>query len=150
MGNNILTAIFARDRNQFLFNVAMNASESIKALMSLDRESSIGIEFTRNIFTHVLPNDPKSPSIYWLEDDQYVILYPPYSTPYAHKFTEKCKFIEVLSGVIFDKNSDLKLFKGEKIKISPSDNYMPYTLEKSAYLRVCISECSSILDQICR
>jgi hypothetical protein len=149
-GNGFISAVFKPAKRHTLFDTAIAASNSIKALMSLDRESSEGLDFDRKIFTHVFQNDPNSPLIYWLENNQYVILYPANSTPYSHKFEKKCKFIEVLSGVIYDVNSDLKLFKGDTLKIYPQDNYMPYTLEKPAYLRVCVGNCSSLLDQICK
>jgi len=150
MGNSFISAILKRSKTDILFDTAIYASESIKALMSLDRESSKGLEFDRKIFTHVFQNDPLSPLIYWLEDNQYLILYPPNSKLYSHKFGNKCKFIQVLSGVIYDVNSDLKLFKGDTLKVYPQDNYMPYTLDKPAYLRVCVSDCSSLINHICK
>jgi len=146
MGANILGI----KKNDFLFDTAMSAINSIKAIVSMDKESSIGIEFDRKIFSKIFENDPNSPSIYWLEDDQYVILYPPNSTPYNHSFVDKCKFIQVLSGVLFDKKSSLKLFKGDTLKVYPKDDYQPYTMEKPCYLRVCIGDCELFFDQVCK
>ena len=150
MESKFISALFKPSKADILFKTAMGMADSVKALMSLNKESAEGITFENNIFHKVFPNDPNSPAIYWLEDSQYVIYYPPNSTPYAHSFDEKCKFIEVLSGVIFDANSDMKLFKGERIKVYPKDNYAPYTMEKPCYLRVCVGSCESLLDQVCK
>ena len=43
-----------------------------------------------------------------------------------------------------------KLFKGDKIKISPNQDYTPYTEEKEAYLRVCVRSCDNLIDIVCK
>jgi len=148
MASNLLS-IFAPQKRDILFETAMSATNSIKSLISLKNESSEGLEIDKQIFHKIFHNDPTSPSIYWLETNQFVIYYPPNSTPYNHSFDDKCKFIQCMSGIIYDKNSERKLLKGDKIKIYPGDNYSPYTMEKSCYLRVCVGSCDNLLDQVC-
>jgi len=134
---------------QMLFDTAIESSNQIANLFKLYREGDYATALDQTAFTLIYPNDPKSPAIYWINDSQYIIKYPPNSKPYNHSFAEKCKFIECLSGKIFDKNSNRKLFQGDKIKISPNDNFVPYTVESPCYLRVCVGNCDSIFDQIC-
>lgn len=134
---------------QMLFDTAIQSSNAISNSFKLYREGDFKTALDQSAFTMIFPNDVKSPAIYWISDSQYIIKYPEHSRPYIHNFKEKCKFIECLSGKIFDKNSNRKLFQGDRIKITPKDDFQPYTLEDACYLRVCIADCNSILDQIC-
>lgn len=133
-----------------IYQAAMSAMQSVMAFISLKNESGKDIKLDKSLFHKIFPNDPSSPSIYWLEDDQYVIYYPPNSKPYSHRFEDKCKFIECLSGKLFDANSDFKMFKGDTLKVTPKDNYAPYTMGESCYLRVCVGNCESLWDQVCK
>lgn len=83
-------------------------------------------------------------------DDEYIIYYPPFSSKYNHSYETKCKYIEVLKGIIYNEKSELKLFKGDKIKISPNQDYTPYTEEKESYLRVCVRSCDNLIDIVCK
>lgn len=131
------------------FDMAIQSSNQIANLFKLYREGDFETALDQNAFTLIYPHDPKSPAIHWVNKSQYIIKYPSHSRPYSHKFTDKCKFIEVLSGKLFDKNSNTKLFQGDKLKVSPSDNYEPFTLDDSCYLRVCIGNCESLFEQVC-
>ena len=72
-----------------------------------------------------------------------------FSSKYTHGYDDKCKFIQVLKGVVYEEKTGLKIFKGDKIKVSPSDNYTPYTEAEEAYLRVCVGDCKSLFEQVC-
>lgn len=147
---NKLTSLFRPTKKDILFDTAMSAVGSIKAFLTLKNESGEPMDLERAIFHKIYPNDPKSPAIYWLDKDQYVIYYPENSKPYSHRFEEKCKFIEVLSGKLYDRNNDnFRLFKGDKLKVYPKDNYAPYTKEEPCYIRVCVGDCSSLFDRVC-
>jgi len=136
-------SLFKPTRKDVIYQMAMGAMESVMAFISLKNESGKDLDITKQMFHKIFPNDSKSPSIYWLEGkgDEYVIYYPPYSRPYAHSFEDKCKFITCLSGKIYDKNSNLKLFKNDKLTVYPKDNYAPHTMEDSCYLLVKIENC---------
>lgn len=139
-----------KSKSDTMYDAAMSAASAFAALLSLRSEGDVNIGMEKNIFHKIFPSDPNSPAVHWIEEGkQYIIYYPAKSKPYAHSFKEKCKFIEVLRGVLFDKNSNLKLFKGDKIKVTPNDNYVPYTGNDECYLRVCIGPCESVWDQIC-
>ena len=134
---------------EIAFEMAINSSNAISNAFKLYKEGDFKTALDQSTFTMIFPNDVKSPAIYWISDSQYIIKYPENSRPYIHNFKEKCKFIECLSGKILDKNSSKKLFKGDRIKVQPTDNFETYTLDEPCYLRVCISECDSLLDQVC-
>lgn len=139
-----------RPKRDVLYEAAMSAANSMTALLTLRTEGDVKIEMDKSIFHKIFPNDPTSPAIHWIDDSQYIIYYPANSKPYNHSFKDKCKFVEVLSGVLYDANSELKLFKGDRIKVNPKDNYAPYTDRQECYLRVCIGSCDSIFDQVCK
>jgi hypothetical protein len=145
-----LSLVFGNSKKDILFNTAMGLIDAIKVRLALRSEGIEVPDLEQNIFHKIYADDPKSPTIYFASEKEYFIFYPPHSTPYTDKFQDKCKFVEVLSGAIFDANSDLKLFKGDRIKIHPKDNYAPHTLDKNCILRVCIGNCDSLLDQVCR
>ena len=145
MGN----SIFFPKKRDTLYDAAISATKSIAKLIKLSGQGSANIEVDKNAFHKVFSNDPNSPTIYFLSDYEYIIYYPPFSSKYTHGYDDKCKFIQVLKGVVYDEKSGLKIFKGDKIKVSPSDNYIPYTEAEEAYLRVCVGDCKSLFEQVC-
>jgi len=133
-----------------MYESAIAATESLMNRIKIRSGSCIELDNEKAKFFKIYDNDPNSPTILWISDDEYIIYYPPNSTPYISEFDDKCKFVEVLKGVIFDKKSQRKIFKGDKIKISTTDNYEPYTTEKEAYIRVCVADCNTIWDNVCK
>jgi len=107
------------------------------------------VQLPKHIWTLVYPNDKNSPKIMGLSDNSHLIFYPKYSTPYVHILDEKCKFVSVVEGTVFDKVTEKIYTKGDKIKIYPESNCVPYTKGQEAYLRVCIDECSVSLEDAC-
>ena len=105
----MVSSIFKAQKKDLLFETAMSAIDSVNAFLSLKKESGEQIDLSKAVFHKIFPNDPASPSIYWIEKDQYVIYYPPNSKPYSHSFEDKIKLIECLSGILFDANSGKKL-----------------------------------------
>jgi hypothetical protein len=133
---------------------AMNQlSQKIKIRIE-DREEDWLIE--SNVWQEIVPGDPNSPKIMGLSDNSSLIYYPKFSTPYRHNLTEKCKFATILSGCIHDKVSG-KSFSPKRendgkpycIKISPTDNFKPYTKGCDCYVLVHVDECSRILEEVC-
>lgn len=106
-------------------------------------------ELEKNKWFKILPNDEKSPMIMQLTEKSHLIFYPKNSAPYQHSLETKCKFVEILSGVVYDAISGTKHSAGAKIKVMPGDQLKPYTLENEAYVRVCIADCNSLWNQIC-
>lgn len=149
MSNNLINILFPRKRD-IIYESAIESTNAITSLFKLYKEGDTDIKVDENAFIKMYPGDAKSPAIYWVSDTQYLIRYPAHSKPYSHKFMDKCKFIECISGKIFDQNSNIKLFKGDKIKVTPNNNFKPYTLDEVCYLRICIGSCDSIFDQVCR
>ena len=137
-------------KSNLLYKTALNSTKSLEALFKLYREGDFNIKIDDHEFQVMFPNEKNSPAIYWIDQNQYLIRYPERSKPYNHTFDNKCKFVECLSGKLFDRNSDFKLFKGDKVKIHPKDNYQPYTIDEPCYLRVCIGNCSEKLEDVCR
>jgi hypothetical protein len=135
-------------KRDFKYELAMESTKAITSLFKLYREGDLDVNIDTHAFVKIHPNDESSPALYWLAKDQYIIRYPEHSTPYNHKFFDKCKFIECLSGKIYDKNSNTKLFKGDQLKVTPKDNFVPYTLDEVCFLRVVIGDCDSTLNQI--
>jgi len=145
----LINALFPKKRDM-IYETAIESTNAITSLFKLYKEGDLDINIDQNAFVKMFPNDPKSPAIYWMTKDQYIIRYPAHSKPYSHKFHDKCKFIECISGKLFVENSNVKLFKGDRIKVTPEDNFKPFTLEDVCYLRVCIGPCDSIFDQVCK
>jgi hypothetical protein len=145
----VIDWLFPRKRD-LMYETAMESTKALASLFKLYREGDLSINIQDHAFIKIYPHDEKSPAIYWIDDHQYLIRYPENSTPYNHKFQDKCKFIECISGRIYDKNSDTKLFRGDRIKVTPKDNFIPYTMDEPCYLRVCIGNCESVFDQVCK
>jgi hypothetical protein len=145
MGN----SIFFPKKRDILYDTAISATKSIAKLIKLSGQGSSNVEVDKNAFHKVFSNDPNSPTIYFLSDYEYIIYYPPFSSKYTHGYDDKCKFIQVLKGVVYEEKTGRKIFKGDKIKVSPSDNYTPYTEAEEAYLRVCVGDCKSLFEQVC-
>ena len=150
MENNFLSAIFKPTKKDALFNAAMSASQSLCNLLKLDPNKESEINHIDRRFRKIYPKDKNSPSVYWMSENQYIVYYPINSTPYKHKNEFKCKFVEILRGVLYDKNSDKKFFRENKLIIQPSDNYEPYTTDKECYIQVCISDCDTPWSDICQ
>lgn len=139
-----------RKRRKLKFETAIESTNQIQNLYKLFKEGDFKIDLNQTAFTKVFPHDDNSPAIFWINESQLIIRYPPHSTPYNHSFKDKCKFVECLSGVLYDKNSNLKLFPGDRVKVEPNNNIEPYTEDEVCYLRVCVGPCNSIFEQICK
>jgi hypothetical protein len=140
-----------RKKRRILFETAIESSNQIQNLYKLFKEGDFKTDLSQTAFTKVFPHDPNSPAIFWINENQLIIRYPPNSTPYNHSFKNKCKFVECLSGIIYDKNNEnFRLFPGDGITVEPNNTLMPYTEKEPCYLRVCIGDCNSLFDQICK
>lgn len=138
-----------RKQRRLLHEVAIASSNQIQNLFKLHKEGDFDIDLQQKAFTNLFPHVENSPAIYWIDEDQFIIRYPKNSIPYDHKFKDKCKFVECISGKLLDKNSNKKLFAGDKLKVTPDDNFMPYTIDEVCYLRVCIGDCNQKFESIC-
>lgn len=139
-----------RKRRKLKFETAIESTNQIQNLYKLFKEGDFKIDLNQTAFTKVFPHEENSPAIFWIDDKQFVIRYPPHSKPYNHSFKDKCKFVECLSGVLYDRNSNLKLFPGDRVKVEPGNTIEPYTENEVCYLRVCVGPCNSVFDQICK
>ena len=141
----LIDILFPRSKSsQAIYDLAINSTKATASLFKLYKEGSSEIPTDENLFVKIFPNDSESPAIYWISNEEYIIRYPPHSRPYSHSFDNKCKFITCLSGKVFDKNSDKKLFKNDTLKVHPKDNYAPYTMDDSCYLLVKIGDCNTL------
>lgn len=149
MENSFFGLFFARSKSDSLYEAALSAANTFKEMVKLNYSPFDPKNLDSPRFQRMIENDKNSPAILWIEPNEYIVYYPPYSTPYAYDVQDQCKFKEVIKGAIFDKNSDQKLFKGDKLKIYPKDNFVPYTREQEAYARICLSDCKSLWSQVC-
>lgn len=133
-----------RPKKNTLFDAAMNKVSSLSKSLSNDSSDLIP-----NKWMQIIPEDPNSPMIMGIGDNKHLIYYPPNSTPYLHKYETSVKFVEILSGYIKDLVSGKEYKTGDKIKIYPGDNVQPYTGEKAAYVRVCVSSIDDIWERVC-
>lgn len=106
-------------------------------------------QLPKHVWTFVYPTDPKSPKIMGLSDDTHIIFYPKESTPYRHVLTDKCKFVEIISGEIHEKVSGKTFKKGDTLKIYPTEEYVPFTTNKEALIKVCINDCNLSIKDAC-
>jgi len=111
--------IFPRKKD-LVYQLALQSTNAITGLFRLIREGEVDLNIDENSFVKMFPNDPKSPAIYWMAKDQYFIRYPANSKPYSHKFHDKCKFIECLSGKLFVENSKRETIQRGQNKGSPN------------------------------
>jgi hypothetical protein len=133
----ITTAIIKKTGRDKLYTAAVTALSGIQQLIKLDKEG-VKIEDIieqKNTFQKIT-SEKNSPSVLWLAPDEYIMYYPPYSSPCPQKPNEKALFVEVLRGEIYCSNRDMVFKENEKIKMLPLDDYIPYTRNKECYLRV--------------
>lgn len=140
-----------------LFDAAKFAIEKLSQKFKVKTEKGEEeIAIDSNVWYTIFPGDPFSPKIMGLSENKSLIYYPKWSTPYSHKLMDKCKFVTIVSGCIYDENSDFKL-SSEKIndgkphclKISPEDNFRPHTKGCECYAFVHVDDCNKLLSQIC-
>lgn len=100
-------------------------------------------------FIPIIDGNPKSPMIMGMGNNQHLIYYPKNSEPYLHQYEESIKFVEILSGEIFDKITEKVYRKGDKFKIYPKTNIQPYTKDVECTVKVIVSKIDSIWSQKC-
>jgi hypothetical protein len=123
----------------------------IESLINLKKEERCKvISDKKNHFHKIFPHSEKSPRVMWISDDQYIVYYPAFSKKYTYEAESKCRFIEVLQGVIFDERNNKKYTKGERIKLTSSETAIPYTQSVECYLRVSIADCNETWENVLR
>jgi hypothetical protein len=137
---------FLNKKNNVLFNVAR---QKVNSLSSHINDGKMGISLDKNKWQPVIPNDPKSPMIMGMGENKQLIYYPEFSTPYLHQYEKSIKFIEVLSGVVFDKVTGKKYVSGDMLKIYPHTEIESFTTFLDAYVRVCVTEVDEIWERVC-
>jgi hypothetical protein len=138
-----------RKARNIKFDLAISSSNQIQNLYKLFREGNFEIDSNQLAFTKVYPHDKNSPAIFWISDTELILFYPPHSTPYNHSFKDKFKNIECLSGKLFDKNSNKKLFAGDNVIVKPNNDFWPYTENESCFLKVSIIDSNPNSGQLC-
>ncbi len=141
----VVMGLFSK-RNQTLFNAARTKVTSLSKAIDKGHQGTI---LEKNKWFQIVPNDPKSPMLMGMGTNKHLIFYPAHSTPYLHSYEESYKFVEILSGEIWDKLTGNKYETGDRFKIPPGASVQPYTKTKEAYLRVCVSAVDTIWDNIC-
>lgn len=97
----------------------------------------------------IIPNDLKSPVIFFLENDRHIIYYPANSTPYTHFYDDRVKVAKVISGVVYEKKSGKVFSQGNTMIIEPNQVIEPYTQEGEAYVEVKVSYIKQLISQLC-
>ncbi len=133
----MIKSIAMPTKNEAIYEAAVRALTGIQQLVKLDREGKPMDDpiITKNTFQKIT-SERNSPAVLWLSDSEYIIYYPQYSAPCPQKPNEKTMFVHILKGEIYCKNRDMKFVAGDKIKINPLDDYMPYTRNHECYMRV--------------
>lgn len=140
-----------------MYDAAMTAMDRLSQKIRVrieDREEDLLIE--ANVWQDAIPGDPRSPKIMGLSDNNSLIYYPKFSTPYQHNLVDKCKFATILSGCIYDEVSGKK-FSPERVndgnphcvKIAPTDKFRPFTKNCECYVLVHVDNCHKLLEQVC-
>jgi len=137
---------FWSKKNNVLFDAARQKVDSLTAHI---KDAEQGISLDQNKWVKIIEGDSNSPMIMSMSDNKHLIYYPAFSTPYSHNYEKSIKFVEVLSGVIFDKISGKKYVSGDKFKIYPNTEILPFTTFLDAYVRVCVTEIDDIWQRIC-
>ncbi len=138
-----------RKARKIKFDLAIKSANQIQNLFKLYREGNFEVTPDQLAFTKVYPHDKNSPAIVWISDTDLIVFYPAHSTPYNHSFKDKSKLIECLSGKLFDKKSNKKLFQGDKLIVKPDNDFWPYTEEESCFLKVSIVDTDSKEGSLC-
>lgn len=133
-------------RDQTLFNAARSKVNSLSAFLD-DNNPIVSVE--KNKWVKILPNDSSSPMIMGLEENKHLIYYPKHSTPYLHQYEESIKFLEILTGEIFDKLTGKVYTKGDQLKIYPRTNIQPYTKNLECTVKVTVSQVDDIWERVC-
>ena len=131
-------------------NIIFEAARAkINELVDIIGAGLEGIALDQNKWHRIIPNDPQSPMIMGLGENKHLIYYPENSTPYSHNYENSIKFVEVLSGTIYDKKTGESWKQGDKRKIYPEDMVEPYTTDSEAYVRVCVTVVDTIWENVC-
>jgi len=77
----------------------------------------------------IVPGDKNSPEMQCFKGGKIVIIrFPENSTPYSDKLTSKVKNCTIIHGVIYDENDPKTTYvPGDRFKVFPSQDVMPYT-----------------------
>lgn len=140
-----------------MYDAAMTAMDRLSRKIKVRSEKGEE-EFVieTNVWSMIVPGDPNSPKVMGMPDNNSLIYYPKFSTPYSHKLVDKCKFATILVGCIYDEISGKK-FSAERnnddfpscVKIRPEDNFRPYTKNCECYILVHIDDCNKLLNDVC-
>lgn len=125
------------------------------ALLSRTKEMNksfdLGVrpQIQQNKLIRIIEGDEHSPLIMGLGENQHLIYYPKNSTPYLHQYEDSIKFVEILSGEIFDKLTGKIYTKGDRFKIYPDHKIQPYTKDHDCSVKVTVSKVDSIWEAVC-
>lgn len=117
----------------------------------LNKSFELGIKpkLQENKLVRIIEGDEHSPLIMGLGNNKHLIYYPKHSTPYLHQYEDSIKFVEILSGEIFDKLTGKIYTKGDRFKIYPEHKIQPYTKDRDCSVRVTVSKVDSIWEAVC-
>lgn len=148
--SNVIDLLFRDEKSPLQKGFWSTIKGSKEYLNLLSRDGLLKtIHLENESLVRIIENDPKSPLLINISENKKFIYYPENSTPYENKVIGKCKFIKVVDGCIYDENSNSTLKAGDKIKISPLDNYRPYTKNCKAIVEVQFDSCDKKLESVC-
>jgi hypothetical protein len=133
-------------RGNDLFEIAKISVKNIANLLDNSSEEEEGLSGKAY---RIIPNDSKSPVIYFLQNDRHIIYYPAYSTHYTHSYDDRIKIVKVISGTIYEKKTGKVYSKGDTLVIQPNQVVEPYTQEGEAYVKVQLSWIKQLIRQVC-
>lgn len=136
--------IFSKKKS-VLFDFVLDRTKQLNESFS----NEVHPKLSQNKFMRIIEGDKNSPLIMGLGENKHLIYYPKNSTPYLHRYETSIKFVEVLSGEIYDELTGRKFVKDDQFKIYPEDQIKPYTKDRECYVKVCVSEVDSIWERVC-
>ena len=104
-----------RPKKDILFQTAKNKVTNLTTVI----EEGVKPDLIQNRFIRIVENNPNSPLIMGLGENKHLIFYPANSTPYLHQYETSIKYVEVLSGEIFDQLTEKRYKSGDRFKILP-------------------------------
>lgn len=124
-------------REDPLYDAAILALTGIQNIIRMDCKVGDMPINVKNVFQR-LSKDKNSPAVLWIDENQYIAYYPPYSAPCPTVDNNSKAKVEVLKGVIYCRETYKMYVQGDKFEITAENRYIPYTREKECYLRVIV------------
>jgi len=128
-----------------IFEAAVKKISSLNEYVTSDKSKVM-----QNKWFRIVEDDPKSPMLMGMSENEHLIYYPENSTAYKHHYETSIKEVEILSGIVYDKFTNKSFKTGDRLTLGPGDEIQPYTQELPAYVKVEVTQIDDIWERICK